>query len=138
MHTLPIRYLVTLAAVFDGVLYVVQPPNINSGYIQFDQYNGSWHRMDNDYIDGIKVLKKSIKNISVSDNILPFKIKFFHRNYSVETQWQNVVVVDNAVKIKKKCEPDNTNWIVNIILSVTLFTIVLIPLSIYAFVYCNK
>lgn len=138
MNSLPLQYLITLAAAFDGVLYVVQPPNSISGSILFDRHNDTWRRMDSVYVDGIKVLKTSLKNISITDNVLPFKIKFYHKNYSIETRWQSIVV-DTAVKIKKTCESNNTCKIVNIILSITLFAVLITLVSVYSFIYwCNK
>lgn len=94
INMLPIRFLVALAAIYDNVLYVVQPPSANGGYITFGKTSTNatvWSKMEQETLEGIKILSNPISNIT-SDNTLWFKVKFMYSKSSIETNWQNIIL----------------------------------------------
>lgn len=90
-NMLPVKFLVALAAVYNGTLYVLRPPDCIEASICYNRTNVSWHKMVNDSLTDISVFKVSVKNFKNLD-VLPFKIKFHYPEYVIDTTWQSVLL----------------------------------------------
>lgn len=128
----PVKFLIALAAVFDGVLYVLQPPHSISASINDDRNasNATWNTMEKTVLADIPVFKIPVKNIT-EDGLLTFKIKFHYPTYAVTTNWQSIMVREGKI-LKTFIEP-TTNFccISTVILGTTLLVILGLCITYY-------
>lgn len=125
VNMVPIKFLVALAAVYDGTLYVLQPPNCNSASFAYDDgvHNVTWRKMDNSLLADIPVFKISVKNFT-DNGVLTFKIKFALPTYVVDTNWQTLLVKKKSEVLKTLVEPEQYSCcIATVALSVVLLII---------------
>lgn len=122
VNMVPIKFLVALAAVYDGNLYVLQPPNCSSAAFIFNDgvHNVTWRKMDRTLLANIDVFKIPVKNFT-ENGVLTFKIKFHYPTYAVVTNWQTIWVKNKPDVLKKLVEPEgNSCCISTVILSIVL------------------
>lgn len=120
----PVKFLIAFAAVFDGVLYVLQPPHSISASINGDRNasNATWNTMDTTVLADIPVFKIPVKNFT-EHGLLTFKIKFHYPTYAVTTNWQSIMVREGTI-LKTFIEPTNNFCCISsVILGTALFII---------------
>lgn len=118
----PVKLLVALAAVYDGFLYVLQPPNSISASITYDRNmsNATWYKMNNSVLAEIPVFKIPVRNFT-ENGLLTFKIKFQAPTYAVTSNWQTIKISDDVFK---NCTGfNNSCWVSVIILGTVLLII---------------
>lgn len=109
---IPVKFLVALAAVYDGSLYVFKPPNCNSASITYDRAannNVSRYKMDSAFLAEISVFKVSVRNFTQNDSIT-FKITFHFPSYVVDTNWQTMMLKNRKIDMRKKNIEPNNNY----------------------------
>lgn len=122
INMVPIKFLVALAAIYDGILYVVQPPHCSSASFAYidEVHNVTWRKMDNTSLANISVFKVPVKNVSES-GVLTFKIKYLYPTYAVDTNWQTILVKNKPDVLKKLVHPaDNSCCVSTVVLSIIL------------------
>lgn len=125
VNMIPIKFLVALAAVYDGILYVLQPPNCSSASFASNDglHNVTWRKMDNASFANISVFKIPVKNFTTK-GLLHFKIKFYFPSYAVDTNWQTMLMTNKSAILKKLAEPtDNSCCISTVVLSIVLLIV---------------
>lgn len=136
---IPIKLLVALAAVYDGILYVLQPPNSTFASITYAHNvvnNTTWHTMDNTVLTDINVFKIHVRNFT-ENGVLTFKIKFHYPTYAANTNWQTIMLKPAKPDVLQKTiteDPHNYCCISTIILGVTLLIILSLCFT-YFFIY---
>lgn len=134
---LHINFILALAAVYDGILYVAQPPNSTSATITFDRSaNATWSKMDYAILCDIPVFTVQVKNRTV-DGLLSFKIKFNYTTHSIDARRQTIGLKNKQFDVFNKtlAQPTNDYCCIS---AVILALILLILLSIcvgYYFIY---
>lgn len=123
---IPIKFFVALAAVYDGVLYVQQPPHCSSAsftYTTNGLHNITWRKMDNASLANISVFKIPVKTFT-QNGLLHFKVKFYFPSYSVDTTWQTMLITNKSDVLKKLVEPtDNSCCTSTVVLSIVLLIV---------------
>lgn len=125
VNMLPIKLLVALAAVYDGILYVLQPPNCTSASITYAHNvvnNTTWYKMDTTVLTDINVFKIPVRTFTEND-VLTFKIKFHYPTYAADTNWQTIMLNPTKPDVLQKAiteDPHNYCCISTIILGSTL------------------
>lgn len=122
---LPIKFLIALAAVYDGILYVLQPPACTSATFAYNDgiHNVTWRKMDNTSLANVSVFKIPVKNFT-ENGVLTFKIKFYYPTYAVDTNWQTIMVKNKSDILNKPIKaPDNSCCISSIALSIVLLIV---------------
>lgn len=134
VNMVPVKLLVALAAVYDGILYVLQPPNSNSAAITYDRNvsNATWYKMDNSVLAEIPVFKIPVRNVS-ENGLITFKIKFQSSAYAVTSNWQSIRTHVEQQDVLQKCI-DNNCCISVIILGTVLLIISSLCIA-YFFIY---
>lgn len=136
VNMVPIKFLVALAAIYDGILYVLQPPNCSSASFAYNDgvHNVTWHKMENASLANIPVFKIPVKNFT-ENGIVTFKIKFHYPIYAVDTNWQTILVKNKPDVLKKLVEPaDNSCCVSTVILSIVL--LITLCLCMFYFFIC--
>lgn len=137
VNMVPVKLLVALAAVYDGILYVLQPPNSNSASITYDRNltNVTWHKMDNSVLAEIPVFKIPVRNFT-DNGLLTFKIKFQSSAYSVTSNWQTIRThVDQQDVLKKCIDISNNNCCVSVIILGSVLLLIASVCIAYFFIY---
>lgn len=140
VNMIPIKFLVALAAVYDGILYVLQPPNCSIASLAHNEglHNVSWHKMDNALLADISVFKIPVKNFT-ENGVLTFKIKFYYPTYAVDTNWQTIFVKNKSDVLKKLIEPeDNSCCISTIVLSIVLLIVLCMCIAYFIIIWTYK
>lgn len=131
----PIKFLVALAAVYDGILYVLQPPTCTSASIASNDSNVTWRTMDVGLLATIPVFKLPVNNFTDS-GVFTFKIKFHYPAYSAVTNWQTIVVTSKPDVLKRLREPpDNSCCVSTVVLSATLLVVLCLCVTCYFIVW---
>lgn len=134
---IPIKFLVALAAVYDGIVYVLHPPNCTSASFGYTDavHNMTWHKMDTTSLADISVFKLPVKNFTDS-GVLTFKIKYHFLTYAVETHWQTLLLKKKPDVLKKLLEPaDNSCCISSIVLSTLLFVVLCMGVTYFLIIW---
>lgn len=142
---LPIKFLVALAAVYDGILYVLQPPNCSSASVTCDRNttNATWYNMTNFFLADIPVFKLPVKTC-VKNGFLNYKVQFNFTTYTFDTNWQTIMLNGKKLDFPKKVcvePPSDYTGLVIVILSSLLLIIMsacIILLFIYWFLQSNN
>lgn len=133
----PVKILLALAAVYDGMLYVLQPPNSNSASITYDRNvsNVTWYKMDNSVLAEIPVFKIPVRNFT-ENGLLTFKIKFQTIGYAVTSNWQSIQIhVDQQDVLQKCVDVTNNNCCVSVIILGSVLLIIASLCIAYFFIY---
>lgn len=130
VNMVAIKFLVALAAVYDGVLYVLQPPNCISADFGYKPGNVTWRKMNVGSLVDVAVFKIPVLNFT-DDGALTFKIKLHYTSYAADTDWQTLLVNNNVTK-RLIAHADDSCCASSVILSVTLLLIAVV-LALYFF-----
>lgn len=132
----PIKLLVVLAAVYDGTLFIVRPPDCDSASILFVRAsnNTTWHHLKSDSLTGIRVFKVPIQNFTKSD-FLTFKIKFHYPTYAMDSNWQNIWLRTKKSDVSSTQIDVNPCCVFTIVFGVLLLAILLMCTITYFVVY---
>lgn len=145
VNMLGLKFIIAFATAYDGVLYVVRPPNCTSASLAFDDgsRNVTWRKMDNVTLENaamesLSVFKISVKNFTYN-GVVTFKVKFYYPTTVVVSKWQTVLVKQTDV-LKKLNEPaDKSCCISTVVLSIVLLIVLCLCVT-YFFIcwYYNR
>lgn len=123
-----IHSVIALTAVFDNYLYVVKPPNVEMGYVTYDQHVSDnqtrWILMKSSQLGGVNIFKTSLTNNITEHSIVPYKVKFYSKGYTQETGWQYSILKEPPAPPTHSCKEAS-------ILIIPLICIIFFTLMVY-------
>lgn len=132
---LPVKFLVTLTAIYNGTLYVARPLKCTHASITSDRStNTTWTLMETDVLGDIPVFKILVKQ--KENGTVTFKIRYGYPSYTVETTWQTITHKTQSVH-KEQCPNYNGCCISVVALSGVLVLIVSLLITAYFLAKCN-
>lgn len=136
----PVKFLIALAAVYDGILYVLQPPDCTSASFAYDDavHNVTWRKMDNVSLANISTFKIPVKNFT-ENGVLTFKIKFHYPTHAVDTNWQTILLKNKKSDVLKKLvQPeDDSCCIATVIVSVVLLIVLSMCIAYFIIIWSH-
>lgn len=129
---LPIKFLVALMALYDGVLYVHRPLHCTSANITYYgdvTSNTIWHKLNSASLGDLPVFKISTTNFTSVD-VLTFKVKYVFPDYSIATNWQTILL-----KNMKFAPYDKGCCVSAIIFGILLLALTLLCISTFGVYY---
>lgn len=128
---LPVKVLVTLAAIYNGTLYVARPLNCSHASIASDRStNTTWTVMNATTLGELPVFKTVVKHL-LDDHALTFKLQYGCPLYTVETTWQTIWQKRKSVDKERLCPSYSGCCISAVILSTLLLLLVTFIITVY-------
>lgn len=130
MGALPIKLLIVLTAVYDGVMYIARPSESISGSIVFSQ-DPTRYNLKSDVLHGLNVYSVSLSNVTRVPS--SFKVKFHYPSHDIETSWQTIGHDPHICKLPDS--PTPVSCIVVVSVAIFVLVIFAIFLIVYVVIY---